>query len=134
MGGHIFELVRIWQAETDAFLVANGYPQMNDPLGIIFGNVIYRRDLIYFVWNWFHQTRGDQYSQVPGTTLPIMLIDNLPNGDAVGQPDLLKTSLNIQVSALTYTYNPQFGSGIYEDSGHHYVEIALTHHLLHYNP
>ena len=126
MGGHIFELVRIWQAETDAILVANGYPQMNDPLGTIFGNVTYRRDLIYFVWNWFHQTRGDQYSQVPGTTLPMMMIDNLPHGNTNGQPNLLQTSLNIQQPSFNYTYNPQFGNGIYEDSGDHYVEIAFS--------
>jgi hypothetical protein len=130
--GHVFasviELIKVWRDETNENLIANGHPQMDDPLTHIYGYAPFRRDLIYFVWNWFHQTRGDQYSNIlPGQDMPqAMDTRNLPHGTDVSLPNLFKDTLGIVPNFILYQYNPQFGNSIYEENGDHYVEVAFS--------
>ena len=130
--GHVFAsvkaLITLWKEETEQILSTT----LPDPLqgegtgvGGFFGSFQFRRQCIFFVWNWFHQTRGDQYSGYnPGQDLPAMGTSGStwPVG---GGGDIFKNNMGLP-SNITYKYKPDFGGGIYEENGEHYVEVAFS--------
>ena len=127
---HVFAsvkaLITLWKEETEEILNTT----LPDPLqgegtgtGGFFGSYQFRRQCIYFVWNWFHQTRGDQHNYLPGTTFSMGTSGtNWPVG---GGGNIFRDNMGLP-NNITYTYKPDFGKGIYEDNGEHYVEVAFS--------
>jgi len=126
--GHVFAsvkaLITLWKEETEQILNTT----LPDPLqgegtgtGSFFGNFQFRRQCIYFVWNWFNQTRGDEHNYLPGAQFT-MSTGPLPVG---GGGTVFRDNMGLPTT-IDYTYKPDFGFGIYEDNGEHYVEVAFS--------
>ena len=130
--GSVWALVKIWRDETN-IIVGSPYSQtvgvdLFPTVDVIKTKLNSNNKYVFFnfVWNWFHQTKGTQYSVQPGTSLQNMSVPQEVR-DIVEwfNPDVNATQTI--PSSIGYEYNPVFGKGIYtNDNGKHFVQVAFS--------